>query len=121
MTREEFESLIHPTYLTFETFKSSLKSQFNKSIPNINVDSVIFQEVLIISDNDAAYSLGTNKCAVFLNYTLITTNLLTTTTDLANNTIFISNAYPGLICTKNITPSPSFTPSSYIFLIFRFN
>ena len=121
MTREEFESLIHPTYLTFETFKSSLKSQFNKSIPNINVDSVIFQEVLIISDNDLAYSLGTNKCAVFLNYSVMSLNPLTTTTDLANNTINLVDAYPGLICTKSISPTISNFPSSYVFLIFRFN
>lgn len=121
MTKEEFQSFIHPTYLTFETFKSSLESQFNKSIPNINVDSVIFQEVLIISDNDASYSLSTNKCAVFLNYALNGTSALTTTTDLANNTIYLVNAYPGLICTKNISTSPTLIPSSFIFLIFRFN
>ena len=121
MTKEEFESLIHPTYLTFETFKNSLYSQYNKSLPNINVESVIFQEVLIISDNDPSISFGSNQCAVLLNFSSNNSSSVTTTSDLANNNIYLVNAYPGLICTKNIIPVPSLIPSSYSFLIFRFN
>jgi hypothetical protein len=122
MTKEEFESYISPTYLTFETFKQSLLAS---PVININnIDSIIFQEVLLFDDNSAPYFLPQNAVAVLINCTnnFIKGVFSLSAANIPLNIIYCNNCLPGTIFIKGIQPPPVIVGNDfYTFLILRFD
>ena len=121
MTKEEFESYISPTYLTFETFKQAIKNAPTTAL--LNVDSAIVEEVLTFDDFSSPYTLPTNFVAILLNCSNNHKAGVFSSTLSTSSKIFPQNTYPGAIFINNITP-PAALPLScdmYTFLIIRFN
>lgn len=118
MTKEEFESYISPTILTFESFKQAV---INSSFAVNNIDSVIFQEVLSFNSTSASFILPTNTCAV-----LILTNNSREVTSFTLDTpspCYVAGYSLGTIFTTSIDPPfPISVPIvSHTFVIFRFD
>ena len=122
MTKEEFECYIHPTYLTFETFKQSLLASPQISVNNI--DSIIFQEVLLFDDYSAPYNLPANTVAVLINGTNSFSKSVYggSPANGVPNTIYCNFCLPGTIFVKQITP-PGLPINNdfFTFLILRFD
>ena len=122
MTKEEFESYISPTYLTFETFKQSLLAAPNININNI--DSIIFQEVLLFDDYSAPYNLPANYVAVLINCTNNYSKSVygISAANSTFNNLYCNFCLPGTIFIKGI--QPPVTPLNndfFTFLILRFD
>jgi len=122
MTKEEFESYISPTYLTFETFKQSLLAS---PVININnIDSIIFQEVLLFDDYSAPYFIPANAVAVLINNSnsFIKGVFGLSPANIPLNVIYCNYCLPGTIFVKSINPPPiPVTNDFYTFLILRFD
>lgn len=122
MTQEEFESYISPTYLTFETFKQSLLA--SPVINFNNIDSIIFQEVLLFDDFSRAFSIPSNAVAVLINNSNNNRGGSTGFT-IANSfltPVFINGCLPGTIYVKAIVPPVTPVANDfYTFLILRFD
>ena len=123
MTKQEFESYISPTYLTFETFKQSLL--FSPVININNIESIIFQEVLLFDDNSPIFLLPANVVAVLINCSDNYTKGVfgNSAANISSHVIYCNRCKPGTIFVKYISP-PSIVPNDidfYTFLILRFN